>query len=175
MAKSWTSRGIFDGVDMSVVTPLKDAVAKKDMAAFVPAYRYDAGGVLFVSQGFRQAVPWPDDSDHAATDDHQLRPECQVAAVRMRRHSLSPCRQSGQLSQRWPIKPHRRRQRGDGASMPQKDRECQHMRARQARFDIGEAQGGQRGKEGREARRQRSTAPQHPDKRSRDDETAHCH
>ena len=32
-------KGIFDGVDQTVVTPLKDAVAKKDMAAFVPAYR----------------------------------------------------------------------------------------------------------------------------------------
>jgi len=32
-------KGIFDGIDMSVVTPLKDAVARKDMAAFVPAYR----------------------------------------------------------------------------------------------------------------------------------------
>jgi cytochrome c553 len=30
---------LFDGIDKSVVTPLKEAVAAKDMKAFVPAYR----------------------------------------------------------------------------------------------------------------------------------------
>ena len=55
------------------------------------------------------------------------------------------------------------RDRGDGASMPQEDRQCERMRPRQARFDIGKAQRGQPGEEGREAGRQRSAAPQHPD------------
>jgi hypothetical protein len=32
-------KGIFDGIDQSVVTPLKDAVAKQDMTAFVSSYR----------------------------------------------------------------------------------------------------------------------------------------
>jgi hypothetical protein len=44
-------KGIFDGIDMSVVTPLKDAVAKKNMAATPP-----------------QTII-------------KLRPECQVAAL----------------------------------------------------------------------------------------------
>ena len=30
---------VFDGIDKSLLTPLKDAVAKKDSKAFVPAYR----------------------------------------------------------------------------------------------------------------------------------------
>jgi len=30
---------VFDGIDKSLLTPLKDAVAKKDAKAFVPAYR----------------------------------------------------------------------------------------------------------------------------------------
>ena len=30
---------VFDGIDKSVLTPLKEAVAKKDLKAFVPAYR----------------------------------------------------------------------------------------------------------------------------------------
>jgi len=30
---------LFDGIDKSVLTPLKEAVAKKDVKAFVPAYR----------------------------------------------------------------------------------------------------------------------------------------
>ena len=30
---------LFDGIDKSVMTPLKDAVAMKDLKAFVPAYR----------------------------------------------------------------------------------------------------------------------------------------
>jgi hypothetical protein len=32
-------KGIFDGIDTSVMTPLKEAVQKKDAAAFGPAYR----------------------------------------------------------------------------------------------------------------------------------------
>jgi cytochrome c553 len=32
-------KAIFDGIDQSVVTPLKDAAAEQDMAAFVPACR----------------------------------------------------------------------------------------------------------------------------------------
>ena len=65
--------------------------------------------------------------------------------------------------------------RGDRASVPQEDRQSERMGARQARFDIGKAQRGQRGKEGREAGRQRSATPQHPDERKSDEEAAHRH
>ncbi len=32
-------KALFDGIDTALVTPLRDAVAKKDIKAFVPAYR----------------------------------------------------------------------------------------------------------------------------------------
>ena len=63
--------------------------------------------------------------------------------------------------------------RGDGASMPQENRECERMRSRQARFDIGDAQRSQRGEERRQVGCQRSATPQHPDERKSDEEAAH--
>ena len=49
------------------------------------------------------------------------------------------------------------------------------MRARQARFDVGEGQRGQGAEERRDAGRQRRTPPQHPDKRGRNDGTPQRH
>jgi hypothetical protein len=56
--------------------------------------------------------------------------------------------------------------RGDRASVPQEDRQSECMRARQTRFDIGDAQRGQGGEAHRQVGRQRRTAPQHPGERS---------
>ena len=94
---------LFDGIDKAVITPLKDAVAKKDTKAFVPAYRdmleacyqcHKAAGKPYL----RPMIPTA-----PAADDHQLRPQRRLAEV-VRTHERAPPRTR-------PTPPRRRRPR----------------------------------------------------------------